>query len=114
LLDEWRRLAADTLNAEAEAGLPKTDAARRQLGARVRVGPFWSMEHEIRALVRVVYPVRVERVAAHQRRGRPTREYSRTYGDPAQWRLSLALLSDAARLLYPYVLAAPLRKDSRW
>ena len=114
LLDTWRRLAAHELNEAAAQGLPNTAAARRRLAASIRVGTFGTIEHQIRALVQVLYPIRRNEVCAHQRRGRPTRGYFRTYGDPAEWKLPPALLTDSARDLYEYVLRAPLPKKSGW
>ena len=114
LLDTWRRLAAHVLNETAESGLPKTAGARKRLAASIRAGSFGTIEHEIRALVQVLYPIRRNEVPAHQRRGRQTRGYYRTYGDPKQWKLPPALLTESARELYEYVLRAPLPKKSGW
>jgi hypothetical protein len=114
LLDTWRRLAAHVLNEATESGLPKTAGARKRLAATVRSGTFGTIEHQIRALVQVLYPIRRNEVSPHRRRGRPTRGYFRTYGDPKQWKIPLALLSESARGLYEYVLRARLPKKSGW
>ena len=114
LLDYWRRLAVKVLDRAVARGVPKTTKARRRLARNLRLGWFGLLEHFIRDTVRYLYPIRWHEVSDHTREGKAVKGYNRIYGDPTKWRLPDPLLSDSARLIYRYVLEAPLPKKSNW
>ena len=114
LLDYWRRLAVKELDRAVASGVPKTTKARRRLAMNLRIGLFGSLEHVIRDTVRHLYPIRWHEVPSYTREGKAVKDYNRVYGDPKKWVLPDPLLSDNARLIYRYVLEAPLPKKSNW
>ena len=95
-------------------GIPRTAEARQKLAEKLRRGWFGYAEQNIREVVRFIFRKRGQRVREYVREGKPIKGYRRVYGDPAEWPLPLALLSENARELYPYILAAPIRKASNW
>jgi len=114
LLDLERRDAARYLNKAVAKGIPATAKARQKLAEELRRGWFGYTEQSIRETVRCIFPKRGHRVREYVREGKPIKSYWRVYGDPAEWLLPLTLLSKNARELYPYILAAPIRKASNW
>jgi len=114
LLHYYRNLAARELNEKTEKGIPKTTKARRNMAKNIRLGLFGMVEHFIRDTVRYLYPVKDGYVKAHIREGRHVREYARRYGDPEEWVIPDELLSENAKKIYPYILEAPLPKESNW
>ena len=113
-LDFMRRDAARALNRAVAGGIPRTPAARRNLARHLRMGCLGCAEQSIRDTVRFMFPVRRQVVRDYVRDGKTIKGYGRAYGDPAQWPLPPALLSENAREIYPYVLAAPMPKASNW
>jgi hypothetical protein len=113
-LDCMRRDAARDLNEAVADGIPRTPRARRNLARRIRMGWLGYLEQSIRDAVRFVFPVRRQAVGEYVREGKTIKGYGRAYGDPSQWTLPLALLSENARELYPYILSAPMPKASNW
>ncbi len=113
-LHYYKRLAAKELNEKTEKGIPKTTRARRNMAKKIRLGWFGDVEHFIRDTVRYLYPVRGGYVKEHTRKGRRVCEYARCYGDPREWIIPDELLSENAKIMYRYVLDAPLLKASNW
>jgi len=113
-LDFMRRDAASALNKAVAGGIPRTPKAREDLARRLRMGWFGYVEQSIRDTVRLVFPLRRQAVREYVRAGKVIKGYGRAYGDPTQWALPIALLSENAREIYPYVMAAPMPKASNW
>jgi len=113
MLDMMRRIAAQQLNEAVSGGVPKTEKARKSMARDIR---FWFgiLEHEIRDIVRYLYPIRRNDVADYVRDGKVIKGYTRIYGDPSHWNIPEALFSENARIFYPYILKAPLPKRSNW